>query len=187
LRSPAAVVHPSATLGEGVALHAGCVVERGATVGARCVLYPGAYVGEQAVLGDDCVLFPGATVYDHCRLGHRVTLHAHAVIGSDGFGYATHKGRHEKIPQAGIVVLEDDVEINFGATIMPLTQYEKGCRLRPHAVTVKGQICQEKNEYFGNPCRADISAKSMEYGVLLFPGQGSVSAILSSCFSQPLY
>ena len=84
------------------------------------------------------------------------------------------------------VILKDNVEINFGATIMPLTQYEKGCRLRPHAVTVKGQICQEKNEFFGNPCRADISAKSMEYGVLLFPGQGSVSAILSSCFSQPL-
>ncbi len=86
------------------------------------------------------------------------------------------------------VILKDDVEINFGATIMPLTQYEKGCRLRPHAVTVKGQICQENYEYFGNPCRVDNSAKSMEYGVLLFPGQGSVSAIiLSSGLSQPLY
>lgn len=116
-RSPAAVVHASATLGEGVALHAGCVVERGATIGARCVLYPGAYVGEHAVLGDDCVLFPGATVYDRCRLGSRVTLHAHAVIGSDGFGYATHKGRHEKIPQSGIVVLEDDVEIGSGCVV----------------------------------------------------------------------
>jgi len=116
-RSPAAVAHASATLGEGVTLHAGCVVERGATIGARCVLYPGAYVGEHAVLGDDCVLFPGATVYDRCRLGHRVTLHAHAVIGSDGFGYATHEGRHEKIPQAGVVVLEDDVEIGGGCVV----------------------------------------------------------------------
>jgi UDP-3-O-[3-hydroxymyristoyl] glucosamine N-acyltransferase len=117
LRSPQAVVHASARVGEGTALHAGCVVERGASLGARCVLYPGAYVGEHAVLGDDCVLFPGATVYDRCCLGHRVTLHAHAVIGSDGFGYATHKGRHEKIPQAGIVVLEDDVEIGGGCVI----------------------------------------------------------------------
>jgi UDP-3-O-[3-hydroxymyristoyl] glucosamine N-acyltransferase len=116
-RSPAAVVHPSAKLGEGASLHAGCVVERGAVLGARCVLYPGAYVGENVVLGDDCVLFPGATVYDHCRLGHRVTLHAHAVIGSDGFGYATHQGRHEKIPQAGNVVLEDDVEIGGGCVV----------------------------------------------------------------------
>ncbi|MGA1265786.1 MAG: UDP-3-O-(3-hydroxymyristoyl)glucosamine N-acyltransferase [Phycisphaerales bacterium] len=116
-RSPLAVVHPSAEVGPGCGLHAGAVVERGARLGARCVLYPGAYVGEQVVLGDDCVLFPGATVYDRCRLGHRVTLHAHAVIGSDGFGYATHKGRHEKIPQAGIVVLEDDVEIGGGCVI----------------------------------------------------------------------
>ena len=77
VRSPQAVVHPTAKVGAGCALHAGCVVERGASLGARCVLYPGAYVGEHAVLGDDCVLFPGATVYDHCRIGHRVTLHAH--------------------------------------------------------------------------------------------------------------
>ena len=73
------------------------------------------------------------------------------------------------------VILEDNVEINFGATIMPLTQYLKGCRLRPHAVTVKGQICEEENEYFGNPCKADMSRKMLEYGALLFPGQGSVS------------
>ena len=117
VRSPQAVVHATAKVGAGCALHAGSVVERGATLGARCVLYPGAYVGEHAVLGDDCTLFPGATVYDRCRLGSRVTLHAHAVIGSDGFGYATHKGRHEKIPQAGIVVLEDDVEIGGGCVV----------------------------------------------------------------------
>lgn len=116
-RSPMAVVHPSATIGASTQLHAGSVVERGAVVGARCVLYPGAYVGAGATLGDQCVLFPGATVYDGCRLGNRVTIHAHAVIGSDGFGYATHGGRHEKIPQNGIVVLEDDVEIGSGCVV----------------------------------------------------------------------
>lgn len=73
------------------------------------------------------------------------------------------------------VILEDRVEINFGSTIMPLTQYQKGSRLRPYAVTVKGQICEEGNEYFGNPCKADMSVKMFEYAALLFPGQGSVS------------
>lgn len=116
-RSPQAVVHASARVGKGVQLHAGCVVERNAIVGDGCVLYPGAYVGEGAQLDEGCVLFPGATVYDGCVIGKRVTLHAHAVIGSDGFGYATHAGRHEKIPQAGIVVLEDDVEIGSGCVI----------------------------------------------------------------------
>jgi len=116
-RSPHAVVHTTATIGRGTLLHATSVVERDAVIGAECVLYPGAYVGEGARIGDGCVLFPGATIYDRCVLGARVTLHAHAVIGSDGFGYATHAGRHEKIPQAGIVVIEDDVEIGSGCVI----------------------------------------------------------------------
>lgn len=71
------------------------------------------------------------------------------------------------------IILEDNVEINFGATIMPLTQYQEGCRLRPHAVTVKGQICEKGKEYFGNPCKADMAVASLEYAALLFPGQGS--------------
>lgn len=112
-----AMLHPDARIGEGCSIHPFAVVERGATIGRGCVLYPGSYVGEQAVLGDDCVLFPHAVVYDRCRLGHRVVLHANAVVGSDGFGYATHHGRHEKIPQTGIVVIEDDVEIGSGCVI----------------------------------------------------------------------
>ena len=71
------------------------------------------------------------------------------------------------------VILEDNVEINFGSTIMPLTQYQHGSKLRPYAVTVKGQICEEDTEYFGNPCKADKSIKMIEYAALLFPGQGS--------------
>lgn len=115
--SPSAVVHSDATIGEGCVIHPFAVVERGAVLGRGCVLYPGAVIGELASLGDDCVLFPNAVVYDRCRLGHRVTLHSSVVVGSDGFGYATHKGRHEKIPQSGIVVIEDDVEIGSGCVI----------------------------------------------------------------------
>ncbi len=115
--SDAARIHPQASIGPGCRIHPFAVVERGAALGRDCVLYPGCYVGEHASLGDGCVLFPGAVVYDRCRIGHRVTIHACAVIGSDGFGYATHRGRHEKIPQTGIVVVEDDVEIGSGCVI----------------------------------------------------------------------
>ena len=83
------------------------------------------------------------------------------------------------------VILEDNVEINFGATIMPLTQYQTGCRLRPHAVTVKGQICESGHEYFGNPCKADMSTNMLEFTALLFPGQGSVSLLFSSISLEP--
>jgi len=114
---PGGFVHPTATIGAGCRLHPGSVVERGAVVGADTVLYPGAYVGPDAHVGSDCVLFPNAVVYDRCRVGDRVTLHANAVVGHDGFGYATRRGIHHKIPQAGIVIIEDDVEVGAGCAI----------------------------------------------------------------------
>lgn len=106
-----AEVHPSAVL------HPFVVVEAGAIIGSRTVLYPGVYIGEHAVVGEDCILHPNVAVYDRCRLGDRVVLHSNTVIGQDGFGYATHKGAHHKIPQHGIVVLGDDVELGAGCAI----------------------------------------------------------------------
>jgi UDP-3-O-[3-hydroxymyristoyl] glucosamine N-acyltransferase len=115
--STLALVHPEATVGSGSIVHPHAAVEKAAAIGRNCVLYPGAYVGTEARLGDDCVLYPNAVVYDRCVLGDRVTLHANTVVGHDGFGYATHGGEHHKIPQAGIVVIEDDVEIGAGCAV----------------------------------------------------------------------
>jgi UDP-3-O-[3-hydroxymyristoyl] glucosamine N-acyltransferase len=102
--SARAAIHPSASIGEGAIVHPFAVVEHDARIGARTVLYPGVHIGPHAVTGDDCLLYPNVVVYDHCVLGDRVTVHAGSVIGHDGFGYATHAGRHEKIPQTGPVV-----------------------------------------------------------------------------------
>ncbi|MCP4758808.1 MAG: UDP-3-O-(3-hydroxymyristoyl)glucosamine N-acyltransferase [Planctomycetes bacterium] len=115
--SARAVIHPSAEVGDGTHVHPHAVVEAGASIGRGCHLYPGVWVGTGAVIGDDCILFPNAVVHEHCVLGNRVTLHAGVVIGNDGFGYATHAGEHHKIPQHGIVVLEDDVEIGGNCAI----------------------------------------------------------------------
>lgn len=115
--SPRANVHPAARIGAGAQLHPGCTVERDAEIGPRAVLYPGAYVGEASRVGADSVLFPNVVVYDRCMVGDRVTLHAGTVIGQDGFGYATHAGAHHKIPQAGSVVIEDDVELGAACAI----------------------------------------------------------------------
>lgn len=100
-------VHPHA------GIHPKAHVDPAATVGAGCVLYPGVFVGPRARVGRDCILYPNAVIYDECVLGDRVIVHAGTSIGHDGFGYATHKGEHHKIPQVGNVVVEDDVE--FGA------------------------------------------------------------------------
>ena len=115
--SPNATVHPDATVGPGTIVHPYAVVEAGATVGRDCVLYPGVYVGAGATLGDECILFANAVVYDRCLVGSRVMLHSCVVVGQDGFGYATHDGVHHKIPQTGIVVIEDDVELGAGCAI----------------------------------------------------------------------
>jgi UDP-3-O-[3-hydroxymyristoyl] glucosamine N-acyltransferase len=115
--SSLAVVHPSATVGEGTQVHPHAVVERGVRVGRNSVLYPGVFIGPDAVVGDECLLYPNVVVYDRCVLGNRVSLHANTVIGQDGFGFATHKGAHHKIPQTGIVVLEDDVEMGASCAI----------------------------------------------------------------------
>jgi UDP-3-O-[3-hydroxymyristoyl] glucosamine N-acyltransferase len=114
---PTAVVAPDAALGKEVAIGAHAVVEPGASVGDRTVLYPQVYVGQAARIGPDCVLWPQVVVRDRCEVGARVILHPGAVVGSDGFGYATEAGVHHKIPQLGIVVLEDDVEIGANAAI----------------------------------------------------------------------
>jgi len=115
--SPHAVIHRDASVGPDTIVHPFAVVERDARVGRGCVLYPGVYVGKGVTVGDDTVLHPNVTIYDDCRIGHRVILHSSTVIGHDGFGFATHAGAHHKIPQAGIAVIEDDVELGAGCAI----------------------------------------------------------------------
>lgn len=100
-----------------VSVQAGAVVEAGAVIGDGSAIGPGVVVGREVRIGDDCVLHANATVRERCILGDRVVLQPGAVIGSDGYGYELVDGRHQKIPQVGIVVLEDDVEVGANTTI----------------------------------------------------------------------
>ena len=109
---PSAQVDPTATLAAGVHVGPLCVVGAGASVGERTELRAQVFVGDGATIGADCLLHSGVHLRDGCRLGDRVVVQDGAVIGSDGFGFAKDKeGRYNKIPQVGIVVVEDDVEI----------------------------------------------------------------------------
>src|SRR6478752_10720294 len=87
------------------------------TIGARVTLYPGVYLGADSTVGDDSVLYPNVVVREGCSIGARVIIHSGTVIGSDGFGYVQHEGRHHKIPQLGIVCIEDDVELGANVTV----------------------------------------------------------------------
>jgi UDP-3-O-[3-hydroxymyristoyl] glucosamine N-acyltransferase len=109
---PTAQVDPTAALGADVHVGAGAVIGARVRVGARCVIHPHVVLYPDAELGDDCLLHSGAQVREGCRLGRRVVVQNGAVIGSDGFGFARDAdGRYAKIPQVGVVVIEDDVEI----------------------------------------------------------------------------
>ncbi|HKS17028.1 MAG TPA: UDP-3-O-(3-hydroxymyristoyl)glucosamine N-acyltransferase [Planctomycetota bacterium] len=112
-----AVIAPSATLGKNVAVGPNSVIEAGASIGSGTVIHGLVYVGAEVKIGRDCVLYPGVAVRERCILGDRVILHCGTVIGSDGFGFATVGGVHHKIPQNGIVVIEDDVELGANCTV----------------------------------------------------------------------
>ena len=120
---PAPGIHPTAVIGERVTLGkeprigAYVVIGDGAVLGDQAVLYPHVTVGGEATLGNECVLYANVVIRERCRIGNRVTLQPGVVIGSDGFGYALVDGKHQKIPQVGIVVIEDDVEIGANSTI----------------------------------------------------------------------
>ena len=116
-------IHPSAVIGQGckiskqVTIGPGAVIGDRAEIGREVTVHPGAVIGSNVVIGEGSTIFPNVVIYDNCRVGNRVRIHAGAVIGADGFGYAQGEEGHVKIPQAGIVVIEDDVEIGANTTI----------------------------------------------------------------------
>jgi UDP-3-O-[3-hydroxymyristoyl] glucosamine N-acyltransferase len=93
------------------------VIGENAVIGENVTLYPGCVIGEGVSIGDDSVLYPNVVVYRDCVIGRRAVVHAGAVIGSDGFGFAREGERWVKIPQLGRVVIGDDVEIGANTSI----------------------------------------------------------------------
>lgn len=115
---PTAVVSPEARIGPGASVGPYAVVERKVRIGRNAVLGPHVVIERDATLGDDFRAYPGATVGRGCVVGDRVTLHHRVTLGSDGFGFARRAdGSHQKIPQTGRVVVEDDVEVQAGTCI----------------------------------------------------------------------
>jgi UDP-3-O-[3-hydroxymyristoyl] glucosamine N-acyltransferase len=121
---PPAGVDRLASVGEGATIAPDAsvgpfaVIGDGARIGSRTVVHPHVTIGRGAIIGDDCVLHARVSIRERVRLGNRVVVQDGAVIGSDGFGFAqTPQGTHQKIPQVGGVVVEDDVEIGANTTV----------------------------------------------------------------------
>jgi len=133
--SPAAYVAEGAEIGAETNIYPGAYVAREVRIGDRTDVYPGVYVGDGVHIGSDCVLYPNAMIYHGCQIGDRVIIHAGVVIGADGFGFVQQKSAsatepivHKKVPQLGIVVIEDDVEIGANSAVDRATLEETRVR-----------------------------------------------------------
>ena len=114
---PNAWISPTARLGKDVTVYPFVYISDRCSIGDRATFYPGVFVGEDASIGEDSILYPNVSVYSGTIIGRRVIVHSGAVVGGDGFGYVKEGKRNVKIPQVGIVDIEDDVEIGGNTTI----------------------------------------------------------------------
>ena len=125
-----AYISPNAIVGEDVRVGALASILDNAKIGSRTIIFPGCVIGDGAEVGDDSILYSNVTIYGEMKIGNRVIIHSGTVIGSDGFGFAPKDdGTYDKIPQLGVVVVEDDVEIGSNCSIDRATLGEtKICR-----------------------------------------------------------
>ena len=106
-----AIVAPSSSVGDGTRIGPNVVIGDDCRIGRNCVFHAGVIIGANVDIGDDCEFFPNVVVRERVTIGSRVIIHANSAIGSDGFGYRWNGKEHQKIPQIGTVIIEDDVEI----------------------------------------------------------------------------
>ena len=114
---PLASISPKAHVGKDVFIGAFAVIDDGAVIGDGSQIYSHAVIGDGVKVGANCLIYPNVTIYQGCQLGNNVTIHAGSVIGADGFGFAPNAEGYDKIPQIGIVIIEDNVEIGANTCI----------------------------------------------------------------------
>ncbi|HEX37737.1 MAG TPA: UDP-3-O-(3-hydroxymyristoyl)glucosamine N-acyltransferase [Candidatus Cloacimonetes bacterium] len=114
---PTAIIHENVTLPDNIRISANVVVHQNVNIGDRTVLDENVVINKDVKVGKNCHFYPNVIVYNDVIIGNDVNLHAGVVVGSDGFGYLWDGGKHQKIPQVGGVIIEDDVEIGANVTI----------------------------------------------------------------------
>ncbi len=119
-----AVISSSAQLGEKVGIGPNVVIEEGVRIGCRVHIHAGAFIGADVIIDDDCEIGPNVSILHGCKIGRNCLLHPGVCIGADGYGYQWLGNHHHKIPQLGIVVIGDNVEIGANACIDRATMSE---------------------------------------------------------------
>lgn len=112
-----AVIDKTAVLGDNTAVMAYAVIGKEVYIGANSVIYPYVFIGDRVRIDEGAVIYPGVVIFENTVIGKNAVIRSHAVIGGEGFGFATKDGVHTRIPQIGNVVIGDDVEIGAGTAI----------------------------------------------------------------------
>ncbi len=130
---PTAILESNVRLGDGISIGANVYIEEGVKIGQHSTIFPNCFIGSNTLIGDEVTIYPNVTIREEIEIGNRVIIHAGSVIGSDGFGYAENEGQYSKIPQVGIVIIEDDVEIGANCCIdratLGATKISRGVKL----------------------------------------------------------
>ncbi len=160
--SSMASVAESATIGENVYIGPFVYVGEKAVVGNNTIIEANASVGDGASVGSDCILYNNVTIYHGCKVGNRCILHAGSVVGSDGFGFAPGANGYDKIPQIGIAILEDDVELGANTCIdratMGATVIKRGVKL-DNLVQVAHNVVIDEHTVMAAQCGVAGSTK----------------------------
>ena len=131
--SPLASIAASAKIGENCYVGPFACIGENVVVGDNCQIYPHVTLGDGVKIGNGCLFYPNVTIYHGCKIGNSVTIHSGSVIGADGFGFAPNAEGYDKIPQIGIVTIEDNVEIGANTCVdrstMGSTYLRKGVKL----------------------------------------------------------
>lgn len=114
---PLAFISPTAKIGKNCYVGAFAFIGEGVTIGDNTQIYPHVVIEDGASVGNSCLIYPNVSIYHDCRLGNDVTIHSGSVIGADGFGFAPSTEGYDKIPQIGIVIIEDHVEIGANTCV----------------------------------------------------------------------
>lgn len=173
---PLASIASSAQIGENVYIAPYAVIGEGVVIGNNTQIHANAVIGDNAKVGNNCIIYPNTTVYHECRIGNNVILHAGSVIGADGFGHAPAADGYEKIPQIGIVIIEDNVEVGANTCIdratMGATIIRKGVKL-DNLIQVAHNVEVGSNTVMASQCGIAGSTKIGEW--CMFGGQVGVA------------
>ena len=128
-----ACISPKALIGKGCYIGPFVYIGDNVRIGDGCQIYPNSVIEDNVSLGDNCLIYANVSIYHDCKIGNNVTIHSGSVIGADGFGFAPNQDGYDKIPQIGIVKIEDNVEIGANSCVdrstMGQTIIRKGVKI----------------------------------------------------------